>query len=339
MTIKELHKLTLFSFLIGIVLLVSCDNDFDLSYDVPSKPVVYAIIDPDDPVHYLRVGRTFNGSDNAFLSAQIADSICYNNLQPRLEFYTREGWMYKSFAFSHFENTNKDDGIFSKLGLQSFQLKADLKNLFIENSYLVLNMGYSDSSYITSQVPYIEPPRTIAPKQGINSLFDFYYPFSFTFKFQDPPEFSKYQVHFRLFYTNVHLDGYETHRFADKIFYRNSQNDTKVRTKSHLTLQIDGDVLLAKYGKAIPEDKTVDYRLFDQIHIILMTGSPVFYDNLDLQKMSDDYGGGVISNIIGGYGVFTLKHEVKLTNILFGALTMDSLINGRFTKELGFRYN
>lgn len=335
---KRRHtKLFFVPILLGIVFLISCENDFVLSYNVPSKPVIYAIIDPQDTIHYLKVGRTFSGSGNALISAQNADSITYKKVSPRLEFYTEKGWMYKELTFTPEENSSKNDGIFSKEGLQIFQLKADIQNLFIDGSYLVLNMEYSDTNYITSQITYTIPPRIVAPKQGNNSLFEFYSPYSFSVKFEDPAEFAKYQVHFRLYYINLHNNGDESRHYVDKVFYRNSNNETKHRT-SYISIPIDGDNLFAQYAKVIPIDKSVKFRRFDHIDIILMTGSPVFYENLDLQQMSDDYGGSTISNIINGYGVFSLKHQTNLTGIKLGSLTLDSLVKGRFTRELGFIY-
>ncbi len=46
--------------LYGIVFLISCENDFVLSYDVPSNPVVYSIIDPEDWACYIVLHENIN---------------------------------------------------------------------------------------------------------------------------------------------------------------------------------------------------------------------------------------------------------------------------------------
>jgi hypothetical protein len=81
----------------------------------------------------------------------------------------------------------------------------------------------------------------------------------------------------------------------------------------------------------------VDYRLFDRMEFILHTGSAEFYHYIDLNRISDDYGGQIVTNITGGLGVFALKFQTKVTNIFLGPITMDSLMYGRYTKHLNFK--
>lgn len=330
------YKMLLLLLIYGLISFISCENDFVISTDSATKPLVYAIIDPQDSIHYIKIGKAFSGNNNAYESALIADSIAFQEVYPNLEFYTQNGWKYKEYSFYPCKDIVKDAGIFSTGGIQIYELQADIQNLFIEGSYMVLNMNYSDNEFITSQVQYNVPPKITAPKQGINTLFEFYSPYYFVVKFEDPAEFNRYQLHIRMFYSNIHLEGDTTQNYVDKVFLQNSHNQTEPRSKSRLSIPINGDLLLAKYKMDIPLDPSVKYRLFDHIDIILITGSCVFYDYLDLQIMADDYGGGTISNVINGYGIFALKHQTSITGIRFGPISMDSLVNGRFTKDLGF---
>ncbi len=72
-------KLRFFAALLaGAFLLNSCSNDFELTSEWKEIPVVFAILNPSDEFHYVRIEKAFLDPErNALEVAQIADSLYY----------------------------------------------------------------------------------------------------------------------------------------------------------------------------------------------------------------------------------------------------------------------
>ncbi len=80
-------KKNLFFALMGSLLfLASCSNDFEVAAPWKDIPVVYGLLNIQDPVHYIRLEKAFLDPDASALDiAQIADSLYYQNATVELE--------------------------------------------------------------------------------------------------------------------------------------------------------------------------------------------------------------------------------------------------------------
>ncbi|AEA44712.1 DUF4249 family protein [Fluviicola taffensis] len=68
-------QFSLYSFILGSLLfLTSCKEDFDFSGDHVETPVLFGLLDRNDSLHYVKLTRTFSGSNNALDVALIEDS-------------------------------------------------------------------------------------------------------------------------------------------------------------------------------------------------------------------------------------------------------------------------
>jgi hypothetical protein len=335
MIIKKLNRILLTAAFIG--LLNSCNQELDISTKGQATPVVFAVINPEDSIHSIRISRSFKGNADASILAQNSDSICYDTLTPKLEFYTKAGWKYHEINFLPVQNSTREVGYFSSLGLQLYQFHSKIADYFIKGTHVVLNIPEGpQQEKITAIAEYIEPPKIFAPKQGLHTNLDFY-PVSVEVSFEDPPEFARYELHVMFHIKSIKKSGDTVLQTIDKTFTRDSGNDGKAREYSHLSILVPGDLILAQVRQEVMKDNEVDYRLFDRMEFILHTGSAEFYHYIDLNRISDDYGGQIVTNITGGLGVFALKFQTKVTNIFLGPITMDSLMYGRYTKHLNFK--
>ena len=335
MIIKKLNRILLAAAFIG--LLNSCDQELDISTKGQDTPVVFAVINPKDSIHSIRISHSFKGNPDGAILAQNPDSTCYDTLTPKLEFYTKTGWKYHEINFLPVQNSIREEGYFSRQGLQLYQFHSKISEYFIKGTHVVLNISKgTQQDKITAIADYIEPPKIFAPKQGLHTNLDFY-PVSVEVVFEDPPEFARYELHVMFHIKSIMKSGDTVLQTIDKTFTRDSGNEGRPREYSHLSILVPGDLILAQVRQDVKKDNEVDYRLFDRIEFILHTGSAEFYNYLDLNRMSDDYGGQVITNITGGLGVFALKYQTKVTNIFLGPITMDSLMHGRYTRNLNFK--
>lgn len=73
-----MFKKFLLLFPVAALLLGACANDFDVTAPWKEIPVVYAILSPDEPAHFVRVEKAFLDPETSALAvAQIADSLYY----------------------------------------------------------------------------------------------------------------------------------------------------------------------------------------------------------------------------------------------------------------------
>jgi len=318
------------------VFLMGCSTDFETEFGGSTLPVVYSLIDPQDSVHYLRLSRTFKGGDNAFLSARNPDSVAFRDAVVKLEFYTEQGWKYNEFQFEPVLPFDKAEGIFTNLGDQLFKLEKNLFDRFIPGTHLLLNMNIPGYQMISSSyVEHLRPTRITAPRKGLMTYISLYPPNPIKVHFEDLKHFTNYELHVRLNYTNVFSDGSEETAFAEKRYLRKSSNTNPNRT-SEIIVTIAGDNLFAAIQQDIPKNPEVKYRRIGDIDFWVFTGSPVFNEYQELNKYASDNAGTPVTNIVNGTGIFALKYHDVRSGYILDNTSKDSLINGRFTKELGF---
>ena len=58
--------------------LYSCREEITASNQFEETPLVYALLDPNDTIHYVKINRAFIGPGNSFDIAKIADSSYYS---------------------------------------------------------------------------------------------------------------------------------------------------------------------------------------------------------------------------------------------------------------------
>ena len=322
--------------LLAFLVLMSCETDFVTEANGKMEPVVYAVIDPQDEIHSIRLSRPFRGGNDAFLSAHNSDSSAFQQAEVKLEFYTETGWKYNEFLFEPVGEWSKDAGVFGGGGEQLFQLDHDLLDRFIPGTHVIMNIRIPGMPDITSSlIKHLEPIKITAPKQGLMSYISLYPPNPVKIHFTDLAHFSDYELSVRLYYTNVFLDGTEEVKYAEKRYHRFSENNNP-RRYSDMIVALAGDNVFAALAQDIPTDNNVEFRRIGEVQFWVFTGSPEFYQYQYLNQMATDLAGSPITNLVNGIGVFALKYHHSRSGYKLDMITQDSLVNGRFTRGLRF---
>lgn len=71
--------------LTSLVLISSCEDDIDFAGDHVETPVLFGLLDKSDSLHYVKITRTFGGSNNALEVAQIEDSSYFQDVDIKIE--------------------------------------------------------------------------------------------------------------------------------------------------------------------------------------------------------------------------------------------------------------
>lgn len=79
-------QFSLYSILLAsLVLITSCEDDIDFAGDHVETPVLFGLLDKNDSLHYVKITRTFGGSNNSLEVAQIEDSSYFQNVDIKIE--------------------------------------------------------------------------------------------------------------------------------------------------------------------------------------------------------------------------------------------------------------
>ena len=102
-----MSKITILFVFVSIIF-VSCQSKLDLVEEGPSVPIIYAIFDHNDTVHYVRINKSFNGNIHSYDMAKHSDSILYNQpLDIKAYVLNNSNNIVKTLTFSK-ENLKKD---------------------------------------------------------------------------------------------------------------------------------------------------------------------------------------------------------------------------------------
>ncbi len=71
--------------LTSLVLIASCEDDIDFAGDHVETPVLFGLLDKNDSLHYVKITRTFGGSNNSLEVAQIEDSSYFQDVDIKVE--------------------------------------------------------------------------------------------------------------------------------------------------------------------------------------------------------------------------------------------------------------
>ncbi|MEA1875546.1 MAG: hypothetical protein U9N86_01665 [Bacteroidota bacterium] len=196
---------------LGLAGLSACSDELELVADSGYSPVVYCILNPDDSVHYLRIGKSYLAFDDVRENPPHSDSLVYHE-----DFYAylAENIHGEQGDIYYFEPSDKyvrDSGFFNTENLELLKVKCQLKvgseySLYIYSPELPkLIVG---STYIIPPVKILEPVYmpgreiTILPEQGYN------------LRWTHPSKYAVYQPVLRIHYREGDRE-FQTHKSMD----------------------------------------------------------------------------------------------------------------------------
>jgi hypothetical protein len=79
-----LKRISIFTALISLLSLTSCNTEFSLNGDYEVSPLVFGLLDQNDSVHLIKITKTFLGDGNNYDYAKIADSSYYASVDAQV---------------------------------------------------------------------------------------------------------------------------------------------------------------------------------------------------------------------------------------------------------------
>ncbi len=141
-----------------VLIFMGCSSELDIIYEQPTVPVVYAVIDPYDTVHYVRVQKLFTIQTKEDWSLLNADSMQFKDVEVFLHGKRDDSIVWTEQFFEI--NVNKEEGFFPIEGAQSFMLDHKLPIRYGDplKDSLVLEVRIHDLNLVTkAAAPILRP--------------------------------------------------------------------------------------------------------------------------------------------------------------------------------------
>jgi len=125
-----------------LLFLLGCSSDFEIMQDYHSVPVVYAVINPYDSIHYVRVQKTFKIHEKEDFAALNDGSFQYKNVDVYLygELDDSVHWVRQFQAIT----VDKEEGLFDIENYQIYQLQEYLPIMNRNTDSLILEVIIHD---------------------------------------------------------------------------------------------------------------------------------------------------------------------------------------------------
>ena len=99
------------TFVILVLTLSSCKDEIKINGSAVPSAVVYAVLDPSETIHYIKVNRAFVTADNQLEAAAIADSNYFSSVSGTVKEYYY-GTLKRTFNLEDTLVENKASGVF-----------------------------------------------------------------------------------------------------------------------------------------------------------------------------------------------------------------------------------
>jgi len=146
----------------------SCETEFDVIADYEDITIVYALFDPTETVHYVKINKAFLGEGNALIMAQNQDSCNYELglLEVKLEEWNGSSKI-RDIYFDTTTVYNKESGIFYYPEQIVFMANATLNHNY---SYNLVITNTETGKIVSAETDLVHPIYLQKPNPGANSV-------------------------------------------------------------------------------------------------------------------------------------------------------------------------
>ncbi|MEM1359677.1 MAG: DUF4249 family protein [Bacteroidota bacterium] len=324
-----------------LLLLLSCRDDFTLEADYQDIPVAYAFLSVDDDRHFVRVQKAFleSGGD-ANANAAIADSIYYADNEATVllqDLSTLETVELERVNGEQF-NLDREDGIFAT--------NPNILYTFTDNELrlepgqsLKLSVERPGEETATAETVMLQPVEIVRPNEQVR-IDDYRRPLIMRWQKGDNAQVFDVRIYFNireLFPDNASMNR---DRRLEWVL-----NDTYVPSSDrvsgeNVSFEASPEAFYQFLGSNLEPDSRIVRRFVDFDVRISAAGQEV----LDRRNLANANAGVTSSqslprytNLIGGIGLITSSTSTLKEGIFFDEGSLDSLANGQYTRDLGFR--
>lgn len=331
-----------------LLILISCDNELDVTAEYEEVTVVYGILDTANTTQYLKIMKGYlDPKTNALEQAQIPDSIYYPpNLIARItDTETGNAYELKRVDGDTLSPPiEKEEGTFASspnilYALRQPLQQAKIYDLYIENP----NTG----KVITSTTPVLGPFSITYPPTSI--VTEFRIPFytssnGLEITWNTPVYGKTYDIQISFKYLEWGINESKSNAENKRVTFTTASGITSNRTtgEESETFNLEGDAFFSRLAGLIPEDPSVNRAAVERpVDIRINAGAEELYryilvSNTLLNDITQLSAKPEYTNIENGIGIFSSKSSTSRNSIRLTTVSLDSLSCGQFTRGLNF---
>ena len=318
----------------------SCSTDFEVNADWKNVPVVYCLLNQNDAVHYVKVGKAFLGPEDAYTMAQRPDSLYYDSVNVILEEYVKSV-LTDTIVLTKIITIPKDS--FNTVDPELKPIFAYNENILYKTSHpLKSNALYKLNITVPGSDINVSSSTSLINGFSVNSLPRYIglsnYDTPFELRWNSVANAKIYEVTLRFHYFEIDKVTFETtYHYLDWV------QPSKVSEGSlggeEIVLSINPVSFYSFLSSRLEPNNEV-YRVVNTngLDFNFVVGGDDLYTYIEVNKPSD----GLIqekpafTNIENGIGLFSARYNIEKIGYELSSKTVDSIAEGMYTKHLNF---
>lgn len=329
-------KKVLFSLIIALSL-ISCNNEVDLNDEYQEITIVYGLLNHNDTRHYIKITKAFQADGNVYIAAQDPNkSEFYEAREVWLDEYY-EGSYLKTISLDTVRINTKEEGVFY-YPTQLVYATSQNVQLSPSNTYYLFIKNKTTGKVIKSNTSLIPDFEILRPSPTLpgNNVISFN-SIQQTIEWKSAVNGKLYQVTIRFFYSEDSLGTTVRANHIDLLFP--SVRCTKKPGDEKLNTIFANSSFFQNIANHLNLPNPNVIRYVDSIQYIFDVADENFTVYMDVNKPSNNIvqERPAFSNIENGIGIFASRYsKIKKFDGLHSR-SMDTLMKGRYTKDLNFK--
>jgi hypothetical protein len=320
-----------------IVVLGSCNDKLDLTAPYKENTIVYAVLDADSTIQYVKINKAFLGDGNAFVYAQVPDSTEYTDDQLQAEVRAvKNGVTIATYAL-HDTVLPHDPGIFAGPMHKLYYFNTDaIGPVKLDSSATYRIDITAKGNSVSAETPvvgwikptgaiYSQPLRLVSVGGGYATQI---------INWKSSVNGKRYEVSYRFHWDEVTPTD-TMHRSFDQPLGTFVSNNTA--GNESMVAALDGESFFHTVALRVGNDPDVIQRIFRGVDIIWAVAGNDLHTYLQLNSPIS----GIVedrpsfTNVTNGYGLFTTRRFREISKSL-DANSVPQLVQGQYTAGLLF---
>ncbi len=318
----------IFGFIVLLGLTTSgCSEAIDVVMPGTPVPVIYGVLDSNDSVHYIKLSKSFAGTADPKILASDPEKVFYQDATLSL----REKFGSRRYTFTRMSGPERTDGYFPGLPNQSYKLTGKL----LSGYYDLMVILPTEGDTLVSTFHLMDDFQVLNPKPGFKRFY--FYEDPTVFSWPDYHEAGLYELSLTFTYQEFMKSGEAINRIVH--FSRQMDPEELEHEKTHFNYRFFSDPFFSFIASQVVRDEQVDYRKPVDLSIEITAADTTLSRYLKWFNLEIDDRINPNGNIPGAIGVVGSKNTVRYKGLIFSGRSQDSLIRGRYTRNLGFVAN
>ena len=316
--------------------LTSCNNELDILTDYKETIVVFGLLNPADTVQYIKINKAFLGDGNALVMGGVFDSSNYADGELAVTMQKMQGSTAVGNPIVLTRDTliPKPSGVFSAplqiLYRTSVAIAQD------GSQYQLLIRNTRTGTQVDSKTKVVQDLVVSNPTSS--QTVNFIAPLPFKIKWTSSADGRLYDVNIRINYKETYVWDTTQVTYKSIDMPLGSQRSVNLSGGEVMTISFEGESFYRFLGNNLSPNSSV-IRKFRGMDFVFTVAGEDFSTYMDVTQTGTSSFQALpnYSNINGGVGLFSSRFTKTSYNCQLGAISLDSLINGQYTSDLGFQ--